>query len=317
MTTNLKSKTDHKTIITIGFLSLIYILNWVRLFYNESYLTLFQSSHNADDYDLNTFIQNIFLFALPISIYLLHTKNKISFNIIMFYLSFQILWELAEVLKFHYFFHSIYASHLFHSPISLIIISLIIICFCYMLFNKLSSGLGIRVVENSLSFSTALILVLINYLFFTKLLFLLLTLLLFILVSIWDFRLYKNKNLEAELGISKSEFFKLKRSTTILPFLVLIPYILFIERVLLGPSHMLSDHMWSNSYHIPNKYYDFTMYLFLSLPAIIAYLWFYIKSKTKLYLTQFAVNYYFTIVLNYLLLAILFFVFSLFSLFQN
>jgi hypothetical protein len=314
MTANLKSKTDLKIIVTVGLLSSIYILNWVKLFHDESYKILFQSSRFIE-YSFNTFIQNIFLLVLPISAYLLCLKSKISFNIILFYLSFEILWEISNILKFYT--QTIYASQLFYTPLSLFIFALIILSFFYLLFNKLRIDLGVRKNEILLTLSTSLILVLLNYFSLSKFLFLIFTLILLIVIPVWDFRLFKNRNLESEKGISKSEFFRMKRRITMIPFLVLVPYFLIIQRLLIGPSHMLSDHMWGNSYHIPNKYYDFTMYLFLGLPAIIAHLWFYITSKSKLYLTQFAPNYYFTIVLNYFLIAILFFVFSLFSLLQN
>lgn len=314
MTSNSKNKTELKIAVIIILLSAIYILNWVKLFQDESYKFLFQSSRFSE-YSFNSFIQNIFLIVLPISIYLLYLKHKISFNIIMFYLSFLTLWEISKSLIFYS--QTIYSSQMYYSSLNLFIIAIEILCFFYLLLSKLRIDLGVRKNEILLTLSTSLILVLLNYFSLSKFLFLIFTLLLLIIIPVWDFRLFKNPNLESEKDISKSEFFRMKRRITMIPFLVLVPYFLIIQRLLLGPSHMLSDHMWGNSYHIPNKYYNFTMYLFLCLPAIIAHLWFYITSKSKLYLTQFAANYYFTIVLNYLLLAILFFVFSLFSLFQN
>jgi hypothetical protein len=314
MTSNSKNKTDLKIAVIIVLLSAIYILNWLKLFQDESYKLLFQSSQFSG-YSINSFIQNIFLIVLPISTYLLYLKHKISFNIILFYLSFLTLFEISKSLIFYS--QTIHSSQLHYAPLNLFIIGIEILCFFFLLLSKLRIDLGIRKNEILLTLSTSLILVLLNYLSLSKFLFLIFTLILLIIIPVWDFQLFKNGNLESEKGISKSEFFRMKRRITMIPFLVLVPYFLIIQRWLLGPSYMLSDHIWGNSYHIPNKYYDFTMYLFLCLPAIIAHFWFYIKSKTKLYLTQFAVNYYFTIVLNYLLLAILFFSFSLFSLFQN
>jgi len=312
MTTIPKNKTDLKITVTIGLISAIYILNWIKLFHDESYKILFQSSRFFE-YSLNTFIQNIFLIVLPISAYLLYLRHKISFNIIMFYLSFLVLWEISKILFFYS--QTLYTPQLFNSTLDLLITSLVILCFCYLLFSKLRIDIGIEKNEILLTISTSLILVLLNYFNLSKFAFLLFTLILLIIIPVWDFRLSKGQNLESEKSISKSEFFKMKRKITMIPFLVLLPYFLIIEKLLLGPSHMLSDHMWDNSYHIPNKYYDFTMYLFLCMPAIISYLWFYISSKTKSYLSQFATNYYFTIVLSYLLIVILFFVISLFSLF--
>ncbi len=314
MTTNSKSKTDFKITVTISFLSAIYILNWIKLFQDESYKILFQSSRFLE-YSLNTFIQNIYLIVLPISAYLLYLKHKISFNIILFYLSFSTLWEVSKILLFYS--QTIFDSQLFYSPLNLSINALVILSFFYLLYSKLSIDIEIKKTEILLTFSTSLMFLLLNYFYFTKFLFLIFTIILLIIIPIWDFRLFKDQNLESEKGISKSEFFKIKRKITMIPFLVLLPYFLIIQKLLLGPSHMLSDYMWGNSYHIPNKYYDFILYLFLCLPAIFAHVWFYITSRTKLYLAQFAANFYFTIVLNYLLIAILFFCFSLCSLFWN
>ena len=293
MTENIESKTDLKIRISIGLLTSIYVLNWLRLLQYDRYETLFQSSRIIS-YDLETFVQNIFLFALPICIILFYLKRKISYYIILFYLSFEFLWELPRFLIVPF------------EMLRLFSLVLTLICFFYILYSELRSVFNISKNDILLTFTTVLLLVLADYIPESIYLFLPLTLILLIVIPVWDQRLLRNRNLEVEKGISKSEFFRTKFKITVLPLLVLLPWFLVIEKKLLGPSFHLSDHMWGNSYHIPNKYYDITMYSFLCLPSIISFFWFYIASRSKVYLKQFAKNFLFTLALNYLLINILY-----------
>lgn len=294
--------------VIIGLLSAIYILQLIKIFFSDGLLQQFQSSRWGYD-GFPKFVQGIYLFILPCCIVLFNKHWKSVYYLLVFYLSFSFMSKMTEAL----FLLSNLPSIEWSNVVDLFILVLMVFSFFHLSQPTFISDFGVRANAISIVFVSSLICVFLsNYYFILNYVILVPAIIvLLLLIPVWDYRLLKNNKLEAETAVPISEIFRIKRKLTLLPFLILIPYVFLIEKILLGPAYSLSDHMWSNKHYVPNKYYDFIMYLFLSLPAFSAFIWFNRLSEKRIYLKRFALNFVLTFLLNYLLIALFYAIFLL------
>lgn len=307
--------------IIIALAAILWLLQWIEIeFFRGNYKPFF--SDRFINYNFDSFLFDTSFFVFPILFFLLYKKRKFAYDALLFYsiyfcavLLFYLIFMTVNSRIFSFEFDFLDPRLLLEFPG---VKNLILVIATFVLIRQKNKfKLGKTDVLLIVLSSVVLVLFIRLSIFKVYVYLVVFSILMLIAVLISDSRtvVKLNKSGDSKMGIWS--YIKQKSIITLLPFLVLLPWFGFLNDLLLGSPHSLSDHMWSNHYYTPSNYYHSIEYLFYCLPALIAYCLYYLKSRSMPHLKQFKINFYFSVMLNYLLMYLLILLYSLSKMFEN